>query len=74
MGEKESSKPDITMGDGKLEYEGSGGNHVITFVNGNYTYKVYRNIIGEENSSDITLDIEKDGKIILTEDGTLIIE
>jgi hypothetical protein len=74
IGEKESSKPDIIIENGDWEFEGSGGNHVITFVNGNYTYKVYRNIIGEDNSPDITLDIEKDGQTVLTEDGTLIIE
>jgi hypothetical protein len=54
-----------------LEFEGSGGNHVITFLKENYTYKIYRNIIGEENSSDITLEVEKDGEIVLKEDGKL---
>lgn len=74
MGEKVTTKPNIILDNGELEFEGSGGNHVITFVNGKYTYKVYRNIIGEENSPDITLEIEKDGQIILTENGTLIKE
>lgn len=69
--ETESSKPDIIIENGELKSEGSGGNHVITFVKENYTYKIYRNIIGEKNSPDINLEIEKDGKIILTEDGTL---
>lgn len=72
--EKETSKPDIVLNDGELEFDGSGGNHSITFVQGKYTYIIYRNIIGEENSPDITLEIEKDGKTILSEDGTLIIE
>jgi len=72
--EKESSKPSIILNNGELEFEGSGGNHVITFINGNYIYKVFRNIIGEEKSPDITIYIEKDGQNILTEDGTLIIE
>lgn len=72
--EKETSKPDIILNNGQWEHLGSGGNHVITFVNGIYTYKVYRNIIGEDNSPDITLEIEKNGEIILTADGTLIIE
>lgn len=67
----ESSKPDIILNNGELEFDGSGGNHVITFSNGIYTYKVYRNIMGEDNSPDITFEVEKDGKIILTEDGTL---
>ena len=74
IGEKEFSKPDIIIDNGEWEFEGSGGNHVITFINENYTYKIYRNIIREENSPDITLEIEKDDKMILTEDGTLIIE
>lgn len=74
IGEKESSKPDIIIDNGKLKFEGSGGNHVIIFTNEDYTYKVYRNIIGEENSPDITLEIEKNNKTILTEDGTLTIE
>ena len=74
ISEKETSKPDIILNDGELEFDGSGGNHVITFVQGKYTYKIYRNIIGEENSPDISLEIEKDGKTILSEDGTLILE
>ena len=74
IGEKESSKPDIILKDGQLEFVGSGGNHVITFSNGNYIYRVYRNIIGTNNSPDITLVVKKNGKIILTEDGTLITE
>ena len=72
ISEKESSKPDIILKNGELEFQGSGGNHVITFSNGNYIYKVYRNIIGEENSPDITLEVEKEGQIILTEDGTIM--
>ncbi|MNS94704.1 hypothetical protein D3C72_1289290 [compost metagenome] len=71
---EESSKPDIIIDNGELEFQGSGGNHVITFLKGNYTYKVYRNIMGEEDSPDITLEVEKDGEIILTEDGKLITE
>lgn len=72
--EKETSKPDIVLNNGQWEHQGSGGNHVITFVNGIYIYKVYRNIISEDNSPDITLEIEKNGEIILTADGTLIIK
>jgi hypothetical protein len=71
IGADESSKPDIIIDNGELEFEGSGGNHVITFLKENYTYKIYRNIIGEENSSDITLEVEKDGEIVLKEDGKL---
>jgi hypothetical protein len=72
--EKETSKPDLVLNNGQIEYQGSGGNHVITFVNGIYTYKIYRNVIGTDTSSDITLEVEENGKIILKTDGTLIIE
>jgi hypothetical protein len=58
-----------------LDFQGSGGNHVIIFTNGNYIYKVYRNIIiGEESTPDITLEIEENGKIILHQNGILIRE
>lgn len=72
--DKESSKPEMVLNNGQWEYLGTGGNHVITFVSGIYTYKVYRNIMGEDNSPDITLEIEKNGETILTTDGKLIIE
>jgi hypothetical protein len=74
IGEKETSKPDIILNNGQCEHLGSGGNHVFTFVNGIYTYKVYRNIMGEGTPPDITLEIEKNEEIILATDGTLIIE
>lgn len=72
IGENEASEPDVTLSNGALKFHGSGGNHVITFSNGNYTYKVYRNSMGGENSPDITLEVENDGQVILTEHGTLI--
>jgi hypothetical protein len=72
IGRVESSKPDIMIENGELELEGNGGNHVITFIKENYTYKIYRNIIGAENTPDITLEVEKDGELILTEDGNLV--
>lgn len=72
-GEKETSKPNIILENGELTFQGSSANHIITFINGKYIYKIYRNIIGEKNSPEITLEIEKDGKIILTQTGRLII-
>ena len=72
-GQNESSKPDIIINNGEIDYQGSGGNHVITFSRGNYTYKIYRNIIGAA-SADITLQVEKNGTTILTEAGILIAE
>ena len=69
ISDEESSKPDIVIKNGQMEFEGSGGNHVITFIKGNYTFKVYRNIIKEENTPDFTHEIEEDGKLILSEEG-----
>ncbi len=71
-GSKENTPPDIILNNGKLDFLGSGGNNVITFTSGNYTYKVYRNIITEENGAEATLEVEKDGQIILSQNGTLI--
>ncbi len=71
IGEIESSKPDLIIEKGLLEFLGSGGNHVIIFAYNDKYYKIYRNLMGEEGAPDITYDIEKDEKIIFTEDGTL---
>ena len=65
-GEKESSKPDLILNNGEIEYQGSIGDRFITFTNGNYRY-----IVGIDGENP-TLDVEKDGEIILNEEGTLI--
>jgi hypothetical protein len=73
--EKESSKPEIIMGNGVVEYDGSGGNHYITFEDGSTKIKVYRFIMGaEEDTPDVTIEIEKNGITFLTEDGKLVLE
>ncbi len=74
MGEKESSKPDIILTDGEKVFEGSGGNHVFTFVNEHYTYKVYRTMVENPKMPEIRLYIIKDGKEILKEEGKLIMD
>lgn len=74
IGKKESSKPDIVLKNGEWLSQGSAGNHVVIFTNGNYIYKVYRNIIGEANTPDFTLEVEKDGKKILNESGSFLVE
>lgn len=72
INQEESSQPDIILRNGILEFHGSGGNHTITFSNGNYAYVIYRNIIAENNSPDCTLEVKKGKKILLTEGGALI--
>lgn len=71
-GKLESTLPDLVLENGQLELQGNAGNLLITFTNNNYSYRVYRNVIGEEKAPDITLEVEKDGVIILTEGGRLM--
>ncbi|RKO69490.1 hypothetical protein D7322_22110 [Sphingobacterium puteale] len=71
---KENMPPDIILSNGKLDFEGSGGNHVIVFTNGIYTYAIYRNIIAEKDATDITLVVKKNKQKILTQGATLIAE
>src|SRR5690606_29206138 len=74
IGEKESSKPDIVLENGEWKFQGSVENHVITFANGDYIYNVHRNIIGEADTPDFTLEVEKNGNVILTESGMFLVE
>lgn len=72
LAKSESSKPDLVLGNGVFEYQGSGGNHDITFTNGDYTYKVERNVLGADDTPDITLTVEEKGVVIWSEGGTLV--
>ena len=71
-GSDEAIQPDLVLKNGICEMQGSGGNHEFTFVNGIYTYKVRRNILGERDSPDVTIQVEKRGKIIFIAPGSLI--
>lgn len=72
IGNSESSKPDLILTDGEWENDGTGGNHTITFKKGEFNYIIYRGIIGEKNSAEISLTVEQKGKIILQQDGKLL--
>lgn len=67
-------KPGIILDNDKLEADGNGGNYVITFSRDNYTYKIYLIAMGAKKSPDIILEVKKSRKLILTEDGELIME
>lgn len=71
LGKKESQKPDLIITNGIIQMDGSGGNHQITFKQAPYTYSVYRTIIGEKDSPEISLSVEKNNKVILQQDGKL---
>ena len=64
-------EPDLILEDGELEFDGSGGNHTITFKKNGYSYIVAINVIGEEKSPDATLEVQKDEKTILEENGKI---
>jgi hypothetical protein len=70
----EAILPDLVLKNGICEMQGSGGNHEFTFVNGIYTYKVRRNILGERDSPDVTIQVEKRGEIIFIAPGSLILD
>jgi hypothetical protein len=67
----QKSEPDIIIENGVWEFQGSGGNHSITFKNDVYTYIVYINIIGADDTPDATLEVLNQDKTILTEDGKI---
>jgi hypothetical protein len=48
----------------RIAYDGSGGNYSISFLDGVTTYRVYRNMIGEDKMPDVSLEIEKNGQLI----------
>ena len=73
-GAEEAILPDLVLKNGICEMQGSGGNHEFTFVNGIYTYKVRRNILGERDSPDVTIQVEKRGEIIFIAPGSLILD
>ena len=72
VNQTDTAIPDLILTNGEMNFEGSGGNHVIAFTNGEYVYNVYRNILSESEEQDVTLVIEKNGKTILSEAGVLI--
>jgi hypothetical protein len=65
------SEPDVIIENGVRDFQGSGGNETITFKNNGYTYLVSVNKIGTGNEPDATLEVLKQDKRILIEDGRI---
>jgi hypothetical protein len=63
--------PDIVIENGVLEFQGSGGNHTIAFENNGYTYTVSINVLGTVDTPDATLEVSKQEKTMLLEDGKI---
>ena len=67
----QKNEPDIIIENGVLEFQGSGGNHTITFKNNGYTYTVSINELGTVDTPDATLEVSKQEKTLLTQDGRI---
>jgi hypothetical protein len=62
-----SEKPDIIINGGKIEFDGSGGNHTYSFKNKEYTYEVGITVLGDGSEYDANLIIFKEEKEILNQ-------
>ena len=69
---KMSEKPDLIIKNGNWTPEGSGGNHRYQFVNGNYKYVCYINVIGADDSPLADLIVYKNDEEILNEPAQII--
>ncbi len=58
-------KPDIIISGGRIEFEGSGGNHTYIFSNGDFQYKCIVNVIGSDETPPGELEVYKSNKRIL---------
>jgi len=61
-------KPDLILENGKMVFEGSGGNHHYSFSNGKYIYRCYVSVIGNGKSAPGILDVFKGKEHILSDD------
>ncbi len=66
-----SARPDLTINNGTVDMQGSGGNHVFIFKNGRYKYELYRAYLREAGSAEVSLMVYLNGKMILRQDGEL---
>lgn len=64
-------KPDLVIENGIMEFQGSGGNHIITFRNAGFEYMISINKIGAEDDPDAVLEVLKQGKVLLKENGKI---
>jgi hypothetical protein len=65
---KTNEKPDLVLFNGKMTFEGSGGNHHYSFINGKYIYRCYVSHIGNSKSAPGTLDVFIGKEHLLSDD------
>ncbi len=66
------SEPDLVLENGVLEFQGSGGNHTITFKNKEYAYVISVNEIRSKSMPEVTITVLKDGEHLMMEGGKII--
>lgn len=62
-----SSKPDLVLKNGEWSSDGSGGNHHFTFTNGKYSYVIYVNVLGSDETPPFNLEVSKNDKVIFNQ-------
>ena len=72
IGSKMSDAPDVIVLNGKVEFDGTGGNHCFKFTKAEYTYKCDIVEMGEEDSPPAYLVVYKGKKEILTQRATIV--
>ena len=68
---KMSDAPELVIENGKLDFDGSGGNHTYQFKNAGYTYNCYVIIMGTKDSPPAMLTILKGDKTVLAQKASL---
>lgn len=62
-----SEKPDLILNNGKVVFEGSGGNHYYDFKSGVYLYRCDVTVVGADDSPPGDLTVYKNDKEILSQ-------
>lgn len=62
---------DLVIENGVWNWDGTGGNHTITFLNEGHSYIISVNNIGAEETPEVQLEVKKSDKVILTENGII---
>ena len=69
ISKKQLDKPDLIIPDGKIIFEGTGGNHYYEFKDGDYQYVIRINLIGPDDMPPDTLKIYyREHELLQTQD------
>jgi len=66
-----SEKPEMLLLDGKVEFDGSGGNHSYIFKSGKYTYECGIVEMGEDGAPPAYLTVTKGEKVIMSQNAKI---